>query len=454
MAYPPHASAVVLGASMGGLLAARALSPHVARVTVVERDYLENGPTLRKGVPQAAHAHGLLASGYGVIDSYFPGLMDELHQCGAPHGDVVGDFLWFQYGRWKLRHDAGLRGIVVSRPCLESAIRRHVRALPNVTILDGTTAVRPIYDEALRRVRGLVVRGRERQVDETMTADLVVDASGRGSQAPAWLDSWGYERPDTALIRIDLGYATRMFERRPGDFFNSVGAVIAGTPPESTRYCAVLAAEGDRWVITLAGTLGDHPPTDMAGWLAFAATLPVADVYQLAVSAKPIGEPARYHFPANQRRLYEQMSRFPEGFVVFGDALCSFNPLYGQGMSTAAMEARALEQTVAIGLDRVGPRFFARAKKVVDTAWTIAAGEDLKYPEVEGPRPPGTGLINRYLERVHAIASVDPVVCSRFFNVLNLLEPAPALMSPSIAWRVLSRRKPASMGSPWGVKTR
>src|SRR5215510_2421937 len=175
-----YSSAVVLGASMSGLLAARALSSHFARVTLVERDALPERDESRKGVPQSNHAHGLLASGYRAMDEYFPGMMDELEALGAPRGDVVGDFLWFQYGRWKLRHDAGLRGITVSRPFLEAAIRRRVRGLPNVTFLDGTEARKPSFDAAAGRVTGVTVRPRGSESDQFLSADLVVDAGGRG----------------------------------------------------------------------------------------------------------------------------------------------------------------------------------------------------------------------------------------------------------------------------------
>jgi 2-polyprenyl-6-methoxyphenol hydroxylase-like FAD-dependent oxidoreductase len=444
-------SAVVLGASMSGLLAARALSPTFRSVTIVERDRLADTAELRKGVPQAAHAHGLLASGYRIMDAYFAGLMDELEAIGAPRGDVVGNFLWFQFGKWKLRHDSGLRGIVVSRPCLEGAIRSRVRALRNVTFLDGTSAVKPVFDAAAGRVTGLTVRTREGGADETLAADLVVDASGRGSQSPKWLDGWGFGQPDTRTVRVDVGYATAVFERRPGDFFDSMGGIIAGTPPLSRRYAAVLAAEGPRWVITLAGMLGDYPPTDLPAWRAYAASLPVPVVHDLVAAAEPMGPITTYRFPANERRLYERMARFPDGYVVIGDAVCSFNPIYGQGMSTAAMEAKALEETLAAGVDSLGPRFYRRARRIVDIPWTIATGEDLRYPEVEGTRPPGSALLNRYLERVHAVASEDPVVCRKFFDVLNLLAPPPTLLSPAVAWRVLARRVPEGAGTPWGL---
>jgi 2-polyprenyl-6-methoxyphenol hydroxylase-like FAD-dependent oxidoreductase len=446
-----YSSAVVLGASMSGLLAARALSNHFKRVTVVERDVLPADDALRKGVPQAAHAHGVLAGGYRVMDAYFPGMMEELEARGARRGDVVGDFLWYQYGRWKLRHHSGLLGITVSRPALEAAVRQRVKSLENVTFLEGVDGLKPTVDRATSRVTGLQVQPKD-SVDPTqLDAELVIDASGRGSQSPKWLEELGFGRPEEATVKVDVGYATRVFERRPGDLFDSMGAIISGTPPESTRYAAILWAEGNRWTVTLAGIIGDYPPTDEKGWLEFAASLPVPAVHDLFSSARPLTDIVGYRFPANRRRLYEHMKRFPSGYLVIGDAVCSFNPIYGQGMTVAATEAKALDDSLAAGTGGLWRRFYDRTRKLVDIPWTIATGEDLRFPQVEGVRPAGSGVVNRYLERVHAIASIDQTVCGRFFDVLNLLAPPSALMKPDIAWRVLTRSLPQDEGTPWGL---
>jgi 2-polyprenyl-6-methoxyphenol hydroxylase-like FAD-dependent oxidoreductase len=435
---------------MGGLLAARALSRHYERVTLVDRDVLPEREEVRKGCPQAAHAHGLLASGYRVMDDYFPGLMDELEARGAPRGDVVGDFLWFQYGRWKLRHASGLRGITVSRPCLEGAVRRRMKQLANVIFLEGTEGVRPSFDPASGRVTGLVVRRRDGNAEETVTADLVVDSSGRSSQSPRWLEELGFPRSEEVSVKVDVGYATRIFERKPGDFFGSMGGIVSGTPPESGRLAAILAAEDNRWVVTLAGNRGDYPPAEEKEWLAFAASLPVRAVHDLVSSARPLTDITLFRFPSNRRRLYERMEKFPLGYLVIGDAVCSFNPIYGQGMSVAATEAHALDETLSAGTTDLARRFYARTRKILDIPWTIATGEDLRYPEVEGLRPPGFRWVGRDLERVHAVASVDQTVCRKFFGVLNLLAPPSSLMTPAIAFRVLARPLPSGEGTPWG----
>lgn len=429
--------AVILGASMAGLLAARVASDHFKRVTIVERDLLPVDADNRKGVPQGCHAHGLLASGFRVMDRYFPAMMAELEAAGAPRGDVVGDFLWYQYGAWKLRHNADLGGILVSRPCLERAVRARVKAIPTIRTLEDYDALRPVYDAAAARVTGLAVRCRADRAESVIPADLVVDASGRGSQAPRWLEEWGFGRPPETVVKVDVGYSTRVFERQKGEFQDSMGGIIAGTAPESTRYAAVLAAEGSRWVITLAGMLGDYPPTDPAAWIEWASTLPVPDVYNLVTHARPLSDVVSYRFPANQRRHYERMKRWPAGFLVIGDAICSFNPIYGQGMSAAALEAQALGDCLAAGDADLSSRFLKQAGRIADIPWVVATGEDFRYPQVEGKRPPGYGIISRYMAKVHAVATRDKVVCRRFFEVANLLAAPTAVMAPGIARRVI-----------------
>ena len=429
--------AIVIGGSMAGLGTARALVNHFDRVTLVERDELPTSSANRKGVPQGQHAHGLLPSGYRILSDYFPTMMDELVAEGAMHGDLTGDFLWYQYGGWKLRSDCGLEGVVVSRPHLEHKVRERVLALPKVTVLQGHDGDVPVFDPATRRVTGLRVRNRSTDAITTLDADLVVDALGRGSSSPKWLASWGYGAVSETNVPIEVGYATAVFERRPGDLHGSIGAVIAGTAPQSTRYTAIIGAEGNRWIITLAGCLRDYPPTDFAGWQEFARTLPTPDVIDLVKDRTPIGPIVSYRFPANRHCHYEKLKDFPGGYLVTGDAVCSFNPIYGQGMSVALSEARALDRCLAAGDDDLAKRFFREVTRIVANPWAIATGEDYRYPKVEGRRSPGFKIVSRYMERAHRAATRDPVVLRRFFEVASLLAPPPAMMAPAIALRVL-----------------
>jgi 2-polyprenyl-6-methoxyphenol hydroxylase-like FAD-dependent oxidoreductase len=429
--------AIVLGGSMAGLGAARALANHFERVTLVERDELIGCSQHRKGVPQDQHAHGLLPSGYRVLSDYFPQMMDELAAEGAPRGDLTGDFLWYQHGAWKLRVDSGLDGILVSRPLLERKVRDNVLALPKLSLLQGHDSEEPVFDLLSRRVTGLRLINRATGKKVRLEADLVVDALGRGSCSPKWLALWGFGLAEETTVPIDLGYATATFERHPGDLYGSMGAMIAGTAPQSTRYAAILGAEGNRWIATLAGCLGDYPPTDLAGWRDFAKSLPTPDLYTMISDREPLGPIASYRFPANRHCHYERLKEFPPGYLVMGDAVCSFNPIYGQGMSVALAEARALDRCLAAGDAQLSQRFFREVTRIVASPWAIATGEDYRYPAVEGRRPTGFALVSRYMARAHRAATHDPVVLRRFFEVASLLAPPPALMTPAIAWRVL-----------------
>lgn len=434
---------------MAGLLTARQLSDHFDRVTIVERDALPAGPQGRKGVPQGSHTHGVLTAGYRVMESYFPGIFQDLAQAGCPVGDITGRFLWHQYGTYKSRDDVGLEGVCVSRPMLESAVRNRVRALPNVTFLESHDCEQPIFDPNSDRVTGAVVRSHSTGESSVLESDLVVDTTGRGSQAPKYLEAWGFGTPPTTTVKVDVGYATRVFERRPGDLGGYAGIVIAADAPKSRRYAVAIATEGDRWVVTLAGMLGDHPPTTESGWLDFASKLPTRDIIQLVSGRDALGTTSSFRYPANQRRHYEQMKRFPAGYLVLGDGLCSFNPIYGQGMSSAALQTVTLGEALRSGSDaQLAKRFFRHAAKVVDTPWLIATGEDFRYPEVEGKRPPMNGFVRSYLERVHRAAATDSVVNRKFFEVLTLLASPQSLMTPRLMARVYLKSRTASPTNP------
>lgn len=436
--------AIVIGGSIAGLLAARVLSDTFATVTIIERDALPVGAETRKGTPQSRHGHGLLAGGYQIIERLFPGFGTELVANGALPCDVIGDACWYQLGGYKAKFKSGLEGILMSRPLIEAVIRGRVLALPNVQVVEnGVQELIASPDHS--RITGV------RLADgQAVAAALVVDASGRGSRTPAWLEALGYARPEEESVKINVGYATRIFRRRPSDLNGDLAAFITPTAPEQTRVGFMVPMEGDRWIITVGGWLGDHAPTDGAGWIEFARTLPAPDIYEVVKDAEPLSEIVVHKVPANVRRRYEQLRHSPAGLVVMGDALCAFNPVYGQGMTVAAFEAQALEKVLAAdpNLLTLHRRFFAQAAKIVDVPWSMATGEDFRYSTIEGKRPPGTALLHSFLNRVHFVARHDAVVCRTFFDVANMIKEPSALFHPKIVWRVLTGGKPTQASAP------
>jgi 2-polyprenyl-6-methoxyphenol hydroxylase-like FAD-dependent oxidoreductase len=440
--------AVVLGASMAGLAAARVLVDAYERVTVLERDALSANAAHRKGVPQSRHAHGLLAAGRVALEELFPGLTDELVANGALSGDLQADTRWSNQGLRLCPGTSGLQGIAVSRPLLEGCVRERVRALPNVRVVDRCDAAGLVPTSDGRRVGGVrVLRRADGSAEEVLEADLVVDATGRSSRSPVWLEELGYPRPAQDEVRIGVAYASRIYRRRP-DHLDGDRAVVVAATTARPRGAALLAMEGDRWMVTLNGYLGQRPPADPDGFLAFAAGLPVPDVFEVIRDAEPLGEvlPARY--PASVRRHYERLHEFPDGYLVTGDAVCSFNPVYGQGMSVAALEALALRECLGAGpAAGLAKRFFTKVAHIVDIPWGIAVGADLRFPGIKGARTAKVRLVNAYLARFHLAAATDPILARAFLRVVNLMDRPEGLLRPAIALRVLR-------GNLWRAATR
>jgi hypothetical protein len=280
------------------------------------------------------------------------------------------------------------------------------------------------------RVTGIRVSG------DIQLADLTVDATGRGSHSPQWLEAAGYPKAPEERVEIALGYTTRFFRRSRQDLNGDVAAMIPPTP-SGKRGGVILAQEGDRWTVTLIAHFGNYPPTELEGFIEFARTLPAPYVHEVIRQAEPLGPPASTRFPASVRRRYEVLDRFPEGYLVFGDAISSFNPIYGQGMSAAALQSVELGKVLAETSGDPAKRFFARAAKVTDIPWSIAVGNDLRMPETVGPRNAGVNFINWYISKLHRAAHFDPIPALAFHQVGNLLAPPPSVIHPRIAWRVL-----------------
>jgi len=430
-----HEQAVVLGASMAGLLAARVLAEAYGQVTVVDRDPLPEASAQRRGVPQGRHTHALLSRGQQALEELFPGLTAELVANGATSADILGNGRWYVNGHLLRRERSGLVAVGASRPLLEARVRARVRALPNVAFLDGHDIVGLAATPDGRRVTAARVL-RQDAAEQVLDADLVVDATGRGSRAPLWLEALGYPRPERDEVRVRLGYATRTYHL-PADVLGGDMAILDAPTPQNPRGGALLAQEGGRWIVTLAGILGDFPPTDPDGFMAFARSLRFPDISQAIRDGEPLDDPVGFRFPASVRHRYERLDRFPDGFLVVGDAVCSFNPIYGQGMSVAALEALTLRRHLRRDARPEPRRLLRDLARAVDVPWEIAAGGDLVFPGVQGHRTAKTRLANAYLARLHAAAADDGRLAVAFAQVAGLVAPPQSLLRPGVALRVL-----------------
>ncbi|MBW7883725.1 MAG: FAD-dependent monooxygenase [Caldilineaceae bacterium] len=433
--------AIIIGGSMAGLLTARVLSEHFARVTILERDPVDDVPEARKGQPQTRHLHALLARGLEIMTRYFPDLPEALAANGAIVGDLGDLVRWYTFGGYRLQRKTGLVGASMSRPLLEWLVRQRVLALPAVRLIDNCRVEGLVFDASQQRVAGLQIERRDQEQGlETMEADLVVDASGRGT-----LEAAGFGRPLESTVKVGVGYATRLYRRKPSNVEETEFFIVTGEPPHDKRSGLIFPIEGDRWICTLAGLAGDHPALDEEGFMAFARSLAAPDIYNQLVKLEPVSDIVGHKLPSSLRRHYEKMRTFPKGYLVLGDAICSFNPIYGQGMTSAAMQAEALDTLLrerpSTAMDGLAKEFFQRAARIVDIPWQLAVGADFQYPETEGKKAMGTDLINAYVTKVHRATQHDPVVYQEFLKVMNLIQPPASLFHPRIVGRVLRPRR-------------
>lgn len=438
--------AVVLGASMGGLLAARVLTDFYDRVTVVERDELTDLPDARRGVPQGRQPHVLLARCGQVMEELFPGILDDLIAEGA-HRWSDGDLTRFHvfFGGHLIKHSgaipqpAALVNHYASRPFIECHVRRRVRALPTVTMLDGHEIGEPIATG--QRITGVTVLDRSGGVARTLSADLVIDATGRGSRTPAFLDRLGYGRPREDELTVRVAYASMPARIPDGTLHEHV--IARQFEPGRPRGFVMFRCEKDTWVIG-AGTLGGlAPPTNRADLVDFGAEFVPAHALAAMREAEPLADVSVHQFPANRWRRYDQMSRLPDGLVVVGDAVCSFNPIYGQGMTIASIESLILRDCLRQGDDELPRRFARAAAKKIRLAWQTAVGSDLALPEVAGNRTLSVRLTNALVDRILAAAESDPYVVQQFMRVTGMLDGPIRLLRPNFVYHVAraSRRR-------------
>ena len=442
--------AVVIGASIAGLCAARVLADFYDRVTLFERDELPDTPVNRAAVPQGRHLHLLMARGAAELGALFPGLLDDMVAAGVPILQNRPDCIYFGAAGHVLGTASTLRdeftAYVPSRPQLEWQIRRRVAELANVEIQQRSVA-QPRFDFDARRVTGVLLDSTGTGEPEFVAADLVVDAAGRGSRLPVWLEQWGYQRPPEDVVDVGIGYASHQF--RVADGLIAERVIVAGASREQPLGLGMLGYEDGTWVLTTFGVAKIEPPQSFSEMLVLADKVLPARFAAALKQAEPIGEVALHRFPASRWRRYDKLDRFPAGIVPFGDAVASFDPTFGQGMTMTSLQAGHLRR--ALETDDLAREFNRATAKTTYPVWVMNAIGDLSFHHAAGPmrwwyRPVGN-LFDQFL----GAAETDPVLAEWFLRRFSLLDslymvPSPALVARTIRHNMrlwLAERRPA-----------
>lgn len=439
--------AVVIGGSIAGLLASRILADHFEQVIVIERDRFTDNADPRKGAPQARHAHAVLAKAVEIIEELFPGFFAELEANGSTKIDMCDDLSFYHFGKWKKRFSGRIYSYFQNRTFLEWKLRQRVSTISNISFMDAADVTQFTTNDAKTRITGVQVQAKrdsENPIQQQVSADLVVDAGGRGSRTSQWLEALGYPKVEEMVLKVDIAYSTRFFQRTQPDPAAWKSLFIYPKLPDKRLGVILPTEDKTKWLVTLGGVFGDHPPTDDAGFLEYARSLPVPDLYNVIKDLEPAGPVLVHKLPSNLRRRYEHMARFPEGLVVLGDALCSFNPIYGQGMTTAALESLALDSCLREqqGSDLTGlsMRFQKRAAAVIANPWLMATAEDMRYDEFPDRVSAPIRFLHWFTGRVHSISDQDELSAFRFTQAMNMLRPPWALFDPRVVWRALTAR--------------
>jgi 2-polyprenyl-6-methoxyphenol hydroxylase-like FAD-dependent oxidoreductase len=443
--------AVVIGGSIAGLMSARVLADYFDRVTILERDHIEPRPAVHKSTPQGNHLHTVLIGGLQVLSELYPGFGEKLHAMGAVPVRLTRDVPIYRpdgaafslTGAVKEPRDLGIQLYNQSRGLLEHCLRQCTLALPNISAECDAPVEHLI--ETKGRVEGVSYKSHGEP--RSLRCDLVLDCGGRGSHAPRWLAEMGFRAPEETIIGVDFAYSSTRFHIPSDDGKLDRCALYGGPPPKFTRGGALVQIENNVWLVSLAGRFGDYPPQDEAGFLAFAAALPTPKLYEVIKGAERIDQISHFRFPTSTLRHYERLPLFPERFLVLGDAISSFNPVYGQGMSSAALQARVLgrlleERTNSPrGLEALAAAFFPQAAEVINTPWTLAANFDFVFPQTTGTRSSMPSEIVRYFLALDALTAEDIEIHKTLVEVFGLARPLSALWDEPVRSRVFERMR-------------
>ena len=450
--------AVVLGGSIAGMLAALPLSEAYREVVLIDRDELDEPEpdrpagvlTVRRAVPHGWQLQALLAKGQRVLEDLFPGMTDELVSFGSSIGDFNKNVRWYFDGRKMKQVESDMIAVGPGRPLLENRIRARISALPNVVFRQNTDILGIVASPDRTRIIGARIQSQEPGSEaETVLGDLVVDTTGRGSRSPRWLTELGYPEVEVEHVKMGLAYSTAnlLIDRDDDLLGEDVASVPIGTPniPRGAVYARLPGYNA----ITLTGILGQKPPTDRAGFLAYAESLAIPDIAEVVRRAEFIHDPVPFNFPESRRRRFDKMGSLPDNYLIMGDAVCIFNPIYAQGMTVAAIEATVLRDHLSHGTTPQPLRFQRDiVKRGTSIAWDVAASGDFTHPGVGGAKGVKFRMGGWFVQKATAAAEFDDKLSSAFLRTAGLIAPPTSMMRPGLMARALFGKKSQPLPDP------
>ena len=433
--------AVVIGAGASGLSAARAVADYFKEVVVLERDRLPDTATTRPGVPQGTQAHGILGGAMKGLRELFPGFDQDLIQAGAVTINQGFELLAelpgidsFPRRKWDWITYS------LTRPLIELTIRRRLARQPNIALRGGCRVVEILGTPDGARVTG--VRFQTAEGLEAVQADLVIDASKHGSLTLSFLKSTGHPMPEETTIGVDIRDATALFALRPGAFGEFKAIVTFPKAPESANAGYLLPVENNCFQLLLIGRGEDNPPTDGDAFVNYARKLETSTIYNAMKGAKQLSQVVRYGFPESKWRHFGMLDRFPRGLAPTGDAFCCLNPVYGQGITVAVLEANIMRRLLKANADETdplaafGPQFLGEAEALLKDPWTMSATPDFLYPETRGIRPKDLDDNLRFQNAMLRLSTRDADLVELIAEVRHMLKPMSVLNEPELVRRV------------------
>ena len=428
--------AVIVGASVAGLLAGRVLADYFDEVVLVDKEGLDQGPVPRKAVPQGNHIHGILTPTFHILKRFLPELIDDLVDGGAHLFDGGRDWRFHVYGNFLTNGETGQKLIGSTRPFFEDHLRRRVASITNIEIRAEHRFKNWVPGNDNRRVEGIIVSNAAGEVE--LGADLIVDARGRASTLSKELQELGYEAPAEEVVGVDLGYTSRLYRAR--DFSPDWNLLILNpSAPQSWTGGLIEKVENEQWIVTQFGYFGDHAPADDDGFLERARSLAVPDIADFLAIAEPVSDFRRFDMRQCKMLRFEELDAFPDRVLVIGDAVCSLNPIYGQGMTKAAREAGHLWDSLSDHLKQTDSidGFAATFRRNLpaagaDWAWQLTSGADLRFPQTTGERQPGGAFMGWYMKRLFLRSAKNIDARKRLFDTLMLVNPPNHLMKPGM----------------------